>query len=150
MPTRFRIIRPMRSSLQITSSCPKYRILQGLLTNRARGSRWVRRCEKTAGMAGRGRTVPDQGSRGPGTKTKWDEWIRGNETRRSVRALKPSIQFSQSAHHNNVTGGCSRAHTGIPLHPALCLPTSLTKVAAQHKHHWLVLYRFRVPFKQSP
>lgn len=41
--------------------------------------------------------VLDQGSRGPGTKMKWEEWSSGNCKSRSVRALNPSAIISVSA-----------------------------------------------------
>ena len=91
IPTKFLIIRPIMSSRQTTTSCPKYRILHGLLTNLALATLWVNLCEKTEGRAGRGRVEEDQGSKGPGTNMKCEESRRGNWSRRSVRALKPAI-----------------------------------------------------------
>jgi hypothetical protein len=52
---KLRIIRPIRSSLQITISWPKYRIRQGLLTNLAFGIRAVSREVNIGGREGRGR-----------------------------------------------------------------------------------------------
>lgn len=57
----------------MTSSIPKYFMRHGLETKRALGILCVRREEKVDGMAGRGRVDEDQGSRGPGTKMKWEE-----------------------------------------------------------------------------
>ena len=89
-PTKPLTIFPIKSSRQITSSCPKYRIRHGLDTKRALGIRAVSRDVKVDGMNGRGRVDEDQGSSGPGTNTKWEEWSNGNESSKSVRALNPS------------------------------------------------------------
>ena len=71
-PTRFRIIRPIKSSRQITTSIPKYRIRHGSLTKWTRGNLAFMRAAKVLGNGGRGRVDDDQGSNGPGTKMKCD------------------------------------------------------------------------------
>lgn len=91
-PTRFRTIRPMRSSLQTTTSMPKYFIRTGLLTNRARGKREASRDVKLVGIGGRGNVADDHGSNGPGTNTQCEVCNNGMDRIKSVRALKPSAK----------------------------------------------------------
>jgi len=82
----------MISSLQTTTSKPKYLIRHGFETNLALGIRAVNLDVIAEGIAGRGNVWEDHGSRGPGTNTKWEERRSGNVRRRSVRALKPAIR----------------------------------------------------------
>jgi hypothetical protein len=142
--TRFRIIRPIKSSRQMTSSCPKYRIRHGLLTKRALGIRAVRREVKVCGRGGRGRVAEDQGSRGPGTKMKWDVWRRGRETRRSVSALKPSRGVS------SLRKSQPSQLTGVSLQSAFSFPATLREVAAQHERHRPELSSAGIPLKHPP
>ena len=80
----------MISSLQTTTSNPKYLIRQGFETNLALGIRAVNLDVIAEGIAGRGRVWEDQGSSGPGTNTKCEERRSGNVRSRSVKALNPA------------------------------------------------------------
>jgi hypothetical protein len=96
-PVRFLNIPPIRSSLKITISGTKYFIRQGLLTKRALGIRDWSLATNEAGMAGRGRVGVPQGSRGPGTKIKWDSRERfGKFRRREASWEKESRDGSES------------------------------------------------------
>lgn len=132
-PTRFRSIRPIRSSRQMTSSWPKYRSRQGLETNFARGMRWRSRPAKVGGKAGRGSVDDDHGSRGPGTNTKWHCWRRGRERIRSVRALNPTAgQF----------GGQGRAH-GYIASVRLRLPILVDRSCRIEQTPWVGILLLR-------
>jgi hypothetical protein len=78
------------SSLQTTTSRPKYLIRHGFETNRAFGIRAVNLDVIAVGIGGRGRVVDDHGSSGPGTNTKCELRRSGNVNSRSVKALNPA------------------------------------------------------------
>lgn len=88
--TRFLTILLIMSSLQITTSSPKYLIRHGFDTKRARGIRAVRRDVNAVGSDGRGSVWEDHGSSGPGTKMKCEESSKGNDSSSSVNALNPA------------------------------------------------------------
>ena len=84
------------------------------------GIRATKRDVKAVGSGGRGKVCEDHGSRGPGTKMKWEDKRSGNDSNSSVNALNPARQDLQLV--SLFLGWYAKAYwytSSIHLHPPI-------------------------------